>query len=84
MVELRKHPGRMSEQDRAEAFLKQNTSRFFCSACLGRELGLTAYHGRNLVRSMQGRPGFEMKSGRCSDCSRSRRTIRHVRQAAPD
>ena len=68
----------MSDQERAETFLRRNSGLFFCAACLAHELGVTAFQGRNVLWILQALPGFEMKGRRCVSCSRGKRAIRHV------
>jgi hypothetical protein len=68
----------MTEQERAESFLRTHTGLFFCAACLAQELGLTAFRGRNVMWKLQTQPGFEMRGRKCVSCSRGKRTIRHV------
>ena len=68
----------MTEQERAETFLRKRSGEFFCAACLAHELGISAFHGRNVLWVLQALPGFEMRGRRCVSCSRGKRAIRHV------
>ena len=69
----------MTQQERAESFLRKRTGLFFCAACLARELGIDASMGRRLVWTLQALPDHEMRGGRCVSCRRGKRVIRYVR-----
>ena len=68
----------MTQQERAETFLRRQRGIFFCAACLARELKVTAFEGRNVLWALQALPGYEMHGGRCAGCLRGKRVIRHV------
>jgi hypothetical protein len=68
----------MTEQERAESFLRKHTDLFFCAACLAHELNLTTFHGRSLLWKLQALPDYEMRGGKCVNCTRGKRAIRHV------
>jgi hypothetical protein len=69
----------VTDQERAEAFLRKRSGLSFCAACLAHELGANAFAGRSLLWWLQALPGYEMRGGRCAGCLRGKRVIRHVR-----
>jgi hypothetical protein len=71
----------MTEQERAERFLRQHSGRFFCVACLARTLGISSTVARQLVWTLRRLPDLEMQHGRCVSCPRGMRVIRHVGEA---
>lgn len=68
----------ITDQDRAESFLRTRTGLFFCAACLAEEIGVTAFEGRTLLWTLQARRGHEMRGARCVGCRQGKRVIRHV------
>jgi hypothetical protein len=68
----------MTDEKRVESFLRSHPGLFFCAACLAQELGLNAFQGRNVMWTLQAQPGFQMLGRKCVNCSRGKRTIRHV------
>ena len=68
----------MTQQERAETFLRRQRGLFLCAACLARELKITAFEGRNVLWALQALPGYEMRGGRCAGCLRGKRVVRYV------
>jgi hypothetical protein len=72
----------ITDQDRAESFLRTRTGLFFCAACLAEEIGITAFEGRTLLWTLQALRGHEMRGARCVGCRQGKRVIRHVGEAS--
>ena len=70
--------GTVTDQERAEAFLRKRSGLFFCAACLAEEIGVTAFDGRTLLWTLQALRGHEMRGARCVGCRQGKRVIRHV------
>jgi hypothetical protein len=68
----------VTDQERAESFLRKHTGRFFCTDCLAQELGLTVFETRSLMRKVQAQPSFERRDRKCANCARGKRPIGHV------
>jgi hypothetical protein len=68
----------MTNEERAESFLRSHTGRSFCGACLAHALDLSAPDGRSVMWRLRSLPDYEMRGTKCTDCSRGKRTIRHI------
>jgi hypothetical protein len=70
--------GAITDQDRAETFLRARTGRFFCAACIAQEIEVTAAKGRTLLWNLRAVRSYEMRLTLCVRCRRGKRAIRHV------
>ena len=68
----------MTNEERAESFLRSHTGRSFCGACLAHALDLSALDGRSVMWRLRSLPDYEMRGTTCANCSRGKRTIRHI------
>jgi hypothetical protein len=68
----------MTHQEHLESYLRKHSHRFFCSACLAHEIGVTPPVGRSIMWTLQALPEYEMRGSKCLGCLRGKRAIRYV------
>jgi CheY-like chemotaxis protein len=68
----------MTDQERAETYLRKHPDVSLCAACIGHELRIPPVAARSILWVLPRRPGYEMQGAKCARCLRGKRTIRYV------
>lgn len=68
----------MTAQERIEAHLREDAGSFLCASCFAHEVSVQPCEGRNVVRTLQARSGFQVRANQCVSCVRRTPTIRYV------